>query len=433
MTQRAGLTFAEKALIRERKQAGATHVQVAGELGCSVETVRKWWRSFRQGKPPRARGRPALGVLSSYPDAVREQCLALKRQHPHWGPANVKLELKQQLGLQVEQLPSDSRLSALFKAACPEAVQTRCRHHYRERAPTGVRRVHQRWQIDGKEMVPIGEGEVATILTVREPVAGLMLAAKAFQTTTKLAWRKLTLGETQAVLRSAFTQWGLPSEVQTDHEQVYTGSTTADFPTWFSLWLVGLGLKHVTSRSRQPTDQPHVERSHRTLGDMAWKDEHFADLPALQQALDKMCLRYNCELPVQAADCAGRPPLLAHPDACHSGRPYSQAIEWSLFDMQRVDAYLAKCHWLRHVDANGCVNVGDHSYSVGRRYKGQTVSVSYVPELRAFHLLLADGTNLATRHALGLEQSDIIGFVPLNTQLDLPIQLPLFTQEGTIL
>ncbi len=433
MTGRAPLTEAEKQQLYKRKQAGATHAVVADELGCSPETVRKWWRCYRQGRPRRRRGRPRTGALGTYPDDVRETSVALKQSHAHWGPANVKIEVQHQLHLTEAQLPSDSRLSALFRARCAAAVQPRRQRQYPERPPSEVTQPHQRWQIDGKEKVPIGPKDVATILEVRDPVAALMLAAQAFVTTTEKAWRKLDLREVQATLRATFSEWGLPSEVQTDHEEVYTGAPNADFPSLFTLWLVGLGLQHVTSRDHRPTDQPHIERNHRTLGDMAWKDEHCADLQALQASLDAMRQRHNSELPVQAAACAGRPPLVAYPAAAHSGRPYDPAIEWTLFQMARVDAYLAQRPWVRQISDSGCVSLGHHMYSLGRAYKGQTATARFVPSTRTFHFQLADGTDLCDRPAVGLDKADIIGFAPLNVELAVPIQLPLLIEGGTIL
>ena len=61
----------------------------------------------------------------------------------------------------------------------------------------------------------------------------------------------------------------------------------ADFPSQFTLWLVGLGIRHIPSRDRRPTDQGHIERNHRTLAEMSWADSHFADVAQLQAAAHK--------------------------------------------------------------------------------------------------------------------------------------------------
>src|SRR5512136_2561137 len=130
MVKRAALAEAEKQHLMQRKRAGATLREVAWELNCAMATARKWWRYGRDSYQPRPRGRPALGILSSYPAELAEQAVALKRSHPHWGPANVRLELQEQLGVAGADLPSDARLAALFKTRCPEAVQLRRRTHY---------------------------------------------------------------------------------------------------------------------------------------------------------------------------------------------------------------------------------------------------------------------------------------------------------------
>jgi len=106
MTTRQPLTEAEKTYVAERRAAGATYPDIAHDLGCAVETVRKHARRQRDQYVPRARGRPARGILSTYPTELVEQAVVVKRAHPHWEPANVKLELQRQLSLPAGGLPS---------------------------------------------------------------------------------------------------------------------------------------------------------------------------------------------------------------------------------------------------------------------------------------------------------------------------------------
>jgi transposase-like protein len=427
MATRAPLSEAEKDYIVMRKQQGASLAKIAREIGCSSEAARKGWRQRRDGRQTPGRGRPPTGILSTYPATVREQAVAVKRAHPHWGPANVKLELKRQLS--DEPLPSDSRLAALFKAECPEAVQPRRRRMYPEQPPSGVTFPHQRWQIDGKEKVPVGECDIATVLNIREPLAALMVGSRAILTTTAKGWRKVTVQEVQDTLRLAFEEWGCPLEVQTDHEVVYVGEADIDFPSPFTLWLMGLGMAHILSRSRRPTDQPHVERNHRTLGDMTWQDQHFASVEPLQATLDDRRQRYNEELPVHASDCRGRPPLEAHPAARHSGRLFDRAREWILFDLQRVDAYLASRIWTRKISDSGNVGIGGHHYYLGRAHRHETVSVRFMQETRAFRFQLGDGTLVSELPAVALDKADLIGYMPMEAAHLSPFQLPLPLQE----
>ena len=322
-------------------------------------------------------------------------------------------------------MPSDARLAAFFKTRCPEAVQPHRRTHYPEKPVPAASYPHQRWQADAQEKIRLTNGEWATILNVRDEYSGAMIASRAFVTTTPRGWRKLTLSEVQTVVREAFTEWGCPGELQTDHEVVYTGSAAADFPSSFTLWLLGLGVRHVTGRSRRPTDQAEVERSHRTVGDMAWKDEPCATVEQLQALLDRRRQRYNRQYPSHAAHCQGQPPLVACPTASHSGHPFQTEVEWQLFNMERVECYLARSVWTRQVSDSGGAGIGDHLYSVGRTHAGQAVAVTYRPETRAFRFEAPDGSLAALLPARELTQADLMGFVPLAGPLAEPFQLPL--------
>ena len=417
MAQRAALTEAEKAYILQRKQAGTSLGQIAQELCCSPETTRKWWRLQRKGYRPPLRGRPKRGVLSTYPEALREKAVELKRAHPHWGPASIKLEVKRDPQWQGAKWPSDARLSVLFQQVCPQAVQPRNQRPTRPQR-CQVQHPHQRWQMDAKEGVRIGK-DFANLLEIRDLYTGLMIAARGFITTTPKRWRRLSLAENQQALREAFQMWGLPLEVQTDHDGIYIVPEDPRFPSLFTLWLVGLGITHVTSRPFRPTDQGSIERNHRSLGDFAYKDQTFEQLADLQQALDEHQLRYNEEFPSQAVHCHGRPPLVVFPQARSTGRRYHLAAEWNAFLLERVDAYLAKFVWTRPVMKNGIVNLGNHHYYIGYKYRGQRVSIRFLPTTRSFHFQAPDGTWIKDCPVQGFTKEDILGFIP--TDLALPV------------
>lgn len=427
---RDALTAAEKEHIYTRKQDGLQLRVIANELGCSLWTARKWWRYRRDKKEPRPRGRSAHGVLSSYPDGIREAAIAFKQAHPHQGPDKVRLEVKRQLELDETALPSASRLAVLFREQCPEAVKTYRRNQYPEETPRKATYPHQLWQVDGKEKVPIGEQDLATVLDIRDSYSGLMILSDVFLTTTDKGWRKLTLNEVRGVLRQAFYRWGRPCIVQTDREVVYIGAPERYFPSAFTLWLVGLGIEHRVIRSRRPTDQGEVERQHRTLGDWLWKDTHFDTLEALRAALVETNQTYNEEYPARTVHCHRTPPLIAHPNASQSGRPFHPSLEWELFDMAGVDAFLAQQVWNRTASETGMVSVGGHPYYLGRPNGGQKVSVTFQPEGRTLRFETRDGECIAERLAVGLDKPDLIGQFPsdgswpkLTESFQLPLQL----------
>jgi|KBSSwiStaDraftv2_1062776.scaffolds.fasta_scaffold370648_1 transposase InsO family protein len=428
MATRAALTQAEREFIVQRKQAGDSLASLGAVLGCASVTVRKWWRRQQAGRAAQPRGRPRRGTLKTYPAELVEEAVALKQSHPHWGPANVKLQLKRDERFASAHLPSDARLAALFGERCPQAVQRRLRQAYPDRPVAQARCPHQRWQLDGQERVDLPAIGRVTFLNLRDPVGAVMVGSRAISTGTPHQWRKVSLPEVQAFLRQAFAEWGKPLEIQTDHEPTYTGPAKMDCPSPFTLWLAGLGIAHVTSRDRRPTDQAQAERTHRTLAEMGWLDEPGTSLAALQAVLDDRRQRYNHELPVRASDCHGRPPLVAHPHAIHSGRPFQPALEWELFDLAQVDAYLAGRLWTRQVNAAGNVGFLGQQYTLGRAYTHQAVSLRFIPETRCFHFTLANGTALPDRPARGLNQEDLIGFLPIEFALTTPYQFAFHLQ-----
>jgi transposase InsO family protein/transposase-like protein len=423
MTQRSALTEAEKQYLQQRKEMGISLGQIAQELQCSIETTRKWWRLLGKKKRPGLRGRPKHGILSTYPQAVREKVIAVKQAHPHWGPISIKLEMQHDPQWAQEALPSNACLSSLFQQVCPQAVQPR-QHRLTRPKKNNVHAPHQRWQMDAKEGVRVGHDWV-TIQEIRDVFSGVMLAALAFVTTTTKRWRRLSLSEHQRALRGAFQCWGFPLEVQTDHDGIFVVLKDPQFPSLFTLWLVGLGVTHVTSRPYRPTDQGAIERNHRTLGDFSWKDQTFDQLSLLQQALDTHRQRYNEEYPSQAAHCEGHPPLVAFPGAHSSGRPYHPAHEWDAFCMERVDAFLATFVWTRPVMPNGVVNLGSHPYYLDYKLKGQRVSIQFHPASRSFCFQSTDGVLINELPAVGLTKSDLLDLIPDHSDLPVGFQFPL--------
>ena len=420
MNQRAPITQAEKQIIVEKKAKGMSIRAISIELKCSFETGRKWWRYERDQRKPRPRGRPKRGPLSTYAPAVVEKAVELKKAHPHWGPDMVKLAMVKQLQLDPARLPSAARLSVLFKQRCPEAVQPRQR---RLQAPADpkVREVHQRWQMDAKEGLSLGN-ERANVQEIRDCYSGLMIVSQAFLTTLPTGWRHLKRAEHQQALRKAFSQWGLPLELQTDHDGEFVNITDPTFPSPFTLWLVGLGVTHVLSRPHRPTDQPQIERSHRSQGDFVWKDQVFEHLDPFQQALDQQCQSYNQTYPSHAGHCNGTPPLAAFPYAVSTGRPYHLDLEWTLFDLQRVYAFLAQSVWTRKVASNGAIHIGGDYYLLGSHWIAHLVSIRFLPDNCSFRFESEEGEEIAILPAQGLDKEHLIGVIPAHPPLPIGYQ-----------
>jgi len=431
MSQRTALSETERERIYRGKLQGQTLAELAQELQCSVGCVRKWWRRARdgglEGLQTRRCGAPATGVLGCCAPEVRQTAVRLKQRHPGWGPARVRVELERLPELHGCHPPSRSRLAAFFKQTCPECVAQRRSRSARAVAPPPAQMGHEVWQLDVQEGVRLADGCIASICNVRDPVGAAMIASWAVAVQTAQHWRKLTWQEHRQVLRSAFAEWQtLPDAVQTDNELGIAGSAADPFPGRLTLWLVGLGVEHRLSRPHCPTDQAHVERNHRTLDGFACDPAGLCDLPTLQHALDTSRQIYNAAFPCRASDCAGRPPLIAHPELRQPRRPYRPEWELALFDLSRVDRFLAGFTFQRKVNSGGRLSLGRQMYSVGRPWAGQTVTVRFDADQRqwTFSLDQADGqtSEIGRRPVKNLDVETLTGLAPTLLATSDPVQ-----------
>ncbi len=421
MSKRVPLSEVERERIYQGKLQGKTLAELAAELDCSEMCVRKWWRRLRDAGLPglrtRPHGRPPQGVLSRFAPQVRQTALQLKQRHPRWGADRVLVELRQAQPLHGLALPHRSRLATFFKRHCPECVAKRQPQPAAALPPPKAAAVHQLWKLDAQEGLRLQDGTVATVCTIRDPFGAAMIASRAFAVQTAKHWRKLTWQEYRQVLREGASEWRtLPDMLQSDGELGVAGTPNDPFPGLFTLWLVGLGVAHHLSRPGRPTDQAEVERTHRTLDDWALDAESLADLPSLQQALERERRMYHEQFPARASDCAQRPPLVAHPELRVPRHPYACADELALFDLTRVDRYLAAFGFQRKVNATGQVSLGRHLYSVGRRWAGQALIVCFDPEPRQWVFFLNSAAHayreIASRAIKGLDTETLTGLRP---------------------
>ncbi len=416
MSQHNALTVAQRESIYREKLDGASINELAQKQHCSKSCARHWWRVGRDhgvdGLHQTRHPRSELGVLSTFDPTVAARVLLLKQLHPKRGAMRILHDLGSDPAMTGLPLPKQSSLAEFFHQRCPELLHS---YHHQPAAPPPARHVHELWQMDSKEGAPLQDKTIATVLDVREPVACVFLGSCAHAVQTEKHWRKLTLRETQADLRAVFTEFGLPMGIQTDRENLYGRPASEAFPTLFTLWLVGLEIQHHFGRPNQPTDQPQVERGHRTLFDWMAQPDPLANLAALQADLDTARYQHNAVLPSQAGDCRGGIPLQVHPEVLQVQRPYHVTAELSLFSLARVDHFLSQFTWQYKVSAVGQIPIHDYQYGVGTAQAGKTLDVRFDPRTREFVFRDAQTTQEVKRHpARGLDVVTITG-------LDAPI------------
>ena len=288
------------------------------------------------------------------------------------------------------------------------------------------RAVHECWQLDFQEAIPLAEDHHASIATIRDPVGAAIVASRAFDVTAGARGRRLSWQEVRGVLRSAFAQWQtLPDRLQTDNEVCLGGQPSDPLPSLLTLWLVGLGVQHQFIRPKTPTDQAQIERTHRTLDGFVGLPDPTLDLRGLQARLDSERELHNRWFPSRASDCAARPPLVAHPELLRPRRPYAPERELELFDEQRVYDYLAGIALERKVSRSGQIQLGGQARSVGRAAAGQVVRVVCDAATRAWVVRVTNDVEIKRLPIHGLDATSLTGIAERSLHELPPLQLTL--------
>jgi hypothetical protein len=426
------LSQGERDQIYWKKQAGETLQQISEEMGLSYACVRKWWRRGRDqgaaGLVERKRGRTAQGSLTTFPEHIRQASEKLKREHKRWGANRVLIELRNDPQLVSSALPSRSRLYAYFHQHCPDCLNVWTKHK-EEPQPKPATAVHEVWQVDLQEGHRLADGSIATVCSVRDPYGAAMIASLAFSVKMGKTWRKVTWEEVRQTLRAGFAEWHtLPDSVLTDNELVLGGNPSDPFPSWLSLYLAGLGIKHNFIRAHCPTDQPQIERQHRSLDGFTDDPHSRQDLSSFQQALDQERSIYNHQFPARASDCHGSAPLQAHPALLTPHRPYQPDQEIALFHMQRVYDFLATFTFARKVNCNGQITLKGLRYTVGFKHKTKKIQVRFDAHTLEWLFLELDDQGheqeLARRPLIGIDFASLTGLpIPQSPPNLPPIQL----------
>jgi hypothetical protein len=373
-------TIQQRQAIATLTAEGQSYQAVAEQLNLSFWTVRKWARQAKRGGLAglvRAMGRPASGPMAQTDPRVGYVALRLKRQHPSWGAAYILKKMKERPSLQGLALPEATTLWRYWRSF-GDRLWPKRRPAETKLPQAGV--AHGVWQMDAKESVPVAGVGVVTIHQARDEFGRATVMHRVHPASEpEQRVVKLTTEQVQQDCRLAFSQWGLPDAIQTDRAPIFRDKDPTPYPTRLALWWVGLGIEPRLIPRHTPKRNGTVERSHRTLDERTLSHQQFNGVDHLQRQIDADWDELNAECPSRAKGCGGQPPLVAHPELLIPRRPYQPEGEAALFDLSRVEAYLAPQSWLRLVSQVGQVSLGGYRYGLGLAWAGQIVTIQFEP------------------------------------------------------
>ncbi len=406
MAQRGRRTTLEERIeIGERWEAGQTDPEIAAAMGPSDWTVRKWRRQYqREGRLGLASrmGRPPTGALGQFPLEIRDAVREMRENHSGWGPLTIRTELEDNLRFAGMRLPSRSRIAAFLN----QEGFTRKYERHSELPQTEAgdpQRAHEEWEVDAQGVIEVSALGSASIINISDLFSRLKVDSFPCLDTSHPS----TL-DYQLVLRRAFVQYGLPERVSLDHDSVFYDNTCASpYPTTLHLWLIALGIEVRFIEKKPPAEHSVIERTHQTVTQQAIAGQAFADGPALQKSLSERLDFLNLRFPSRSL--GGQPPLVAYPEAHHSGRPYRPEWEEAMLDMQRLYDYLAQGRWFRRTSSQGQFSLGTHRYGAGKNLSNQTLEITFDPQTREMKCLSEDGSQEIRLPAQRLTKANLTG------------------------
>ena len=422
MAQRGRRTTLEERIeIGERWEAGQTDPEIAAAMGPSDWTVRKWRRQYqREGRLGLASrmGRPPTGALGQFPLEIRDAVREMRENHSGWGPLTIRTELEDNLRFAGMRLPSRSRIAAFLN----QEGFTRKYERHSELPQTEAgdpQRAHEEWEVDAQGVIEVSALGSASIINISDLFSRLKVDSFPCLDTSHPS----TL-DYQLVLRRAFVQYGLPERVSLDHDSVFYDNTCASpYPTTLHLWLIALGIEVRFIEKKPPAEHSVIERTHQTVTQQAIAGQAFADGPALQKSLSERLDFLNLRFPSRSL--GGQPPLVAYPEAHHSGRPYRPEWEEAMLDMQRLYDYLAQGRWFRRTSSQGQFSLGTHRYGAGKNLSNQTLEITFDPQTREMKCLSEDGSQEIRLPAQRLTKANLTGELgPLIALLAYQLALP---------
>lgn len=159
------------------KQSGHTNAQISESLQIGLGTVKNIWKRFQiLGEPGLPDSFGNCGKRAGGESLLAFRLVRLLRHlHPGWGMPFILLKVAGKYpGL---KLPSARHCQRLLSAGSGKVPKSAL-----PPAPAAekARTAHDTWQIDAKELVRLGNGDLVCYLSVVDEATGSLLAARAF-------------------------------------------------------------------------------------------------------------------------------------------------------------------------------------------------------------------------------------------------------------
>jgi putative transposase len=277
--------------VQEAERKSEAFAELCRRYSISRVTGYKWVQRFAQQREAgmKERSRAPRRVPHAMSAATAERIIALRHQHPRWGPRKLRAYLSKRHP--ASPWPAASSIGELLKR---EGLSHRRRRRVRTPPYTQplahAQAPNQVWCVDFKGWFRCGDGTRCDPLTITDAFSRYLLRVTLVE--------KTDTPRAQAVFEAAFREFGLPHAIRSDNGAPFASKAPAGLSR-LSMWWLRLGIRHERIDPGCPQQNGRHERMHQTLKQEAASPPR-ANRRRQQRALAEFVWSYNHERPHEA-------------------------------------------------------------------------------------------------------------------------------------
>jgi transposase InsO family protein len=280
-----------KAFLEGWEKGENSFAELCRQYGISRQTGYKWQARFATG------GAAGMQELSRAPHhcpqgigaEVSRQIIALRQQHPRWGPRKLRAYLVEHGGKL--QWPATSSIGDLLRREGLVAARRHRDRTVRYQEPLiHAQAANQVWCGDFKGYFVCGNGERCDPLTITDAFSRFLFRCRSVA--------KTDGPHVRGVFEAVFREYGLPEAIRTDNGPPFA-TTAPGGLSRLNIWWMRLGIRHERIEPGCPEQNGRHERMHQTLKQETAMPPAFTRRQQ-QQALERFQQEYNYERPHEA-------------------------------------------------------------------------------------------------------------------------------------
>jgi transposase InsO family protein len=332
-----------------------TMTELAERYGISRKTAYKWVERYEldpeHGLAERSRAPKHHGRATA--EAIRDAVLALRRQHPRWGPKKLRPILREREP--DREWPAASTMGDLLRREGLTQPRRRSRYVVPLTQPLATAVMpNDVWTADFKGWFRTADGTRCDPLTIADACSRFVLCCR------------IVAPNAQGVrpwFERTFRDQGLPTALRTDNGSPFATTGAAQL-SQLAVWWLKLGIQLDRIDPGHPEQNGRHERFHLTLQEETTTPP--AATPRQQQVrFDRMRGEFNTERPHEAL--GQQPPARVY---VPSPRPYPARVD---------DPWYDATHQVRRVKDRGWIKWGGDQIFISEAVRGELVGVTETP------------------------------------------------------